>query len=95
MAYGTERKGPGAWVILSNAQGIQLGYLWVSDAGSIGYVASSDAGVGKRPDLKGAFTAGANQGKTARETFDTWAAKRSGAVVAGPVRTGLLDLLPS
>lgn len=93
--YGTERTGPGSWVILYDAAQRQLGYLWVSDAGGLGYVASSDVGMGKRPDLKGAMTAGWNQGKTARQVFDTWAAKRSGAVVAGEVQSGVLDLLPA
>lgn len=94
MPYPTNRSGPGSWVIVYDAEKVQLGYLWVSDAGSIGYVASSAQGVGKRPDLKGAFTAGYNSGKSARALFDQWAAKKSGTVTAGPVQNGLLHLLP-
>lgn len=95
MAYGTTKAGPGRCVHLYDAQGVQLGYLWTSDAGGLGFVASSAPGVKKIPDLKGSFTSGANSGKTARAVFDTWAEKRTGSVVAGDVRTGDLSLLPA
>lgn len=93
--YPSKRTGPGSWVILYDDQGTQYGYLWVSASGSIGYVASSSPGVGKRPDIQGALTTGSNTGKTARQVFDTWAAKKSGTVIAGPVMSGSLDLLPA
>lgn len=94
MAYGTTKAGPGRYVILYDAEGAQLGYLWCSDAGGLGFVASSAPGVAKVPDLRGSFTSGAKSGKTARQVFDTWAARRD-TVVAGEVRTGDLGLLPS
>lgn len=95
MPYGTKRTGPGSWVILYRGPDrVQFGYLWVSQAGGIGFVASSAEGVAKRSDLRGAFTQGENTGKTARQVFDTWAAKTTGTVVAGPVQSGALELLP-
>lgn len=94
MPYPTNRTGQGSWCILYAADKTQYGYLWVSVAGSIGFVASSAEGVAKRPDLQGAFTSGSNSGKSARSVFDTWAAKNTGAVIAGPVQNGLLHLLP-
>lgn len=94
MAYGTTKTGPGRYVILHDAQGVQFGYLWCSDAGGLGFVPSSAPGLAKVPDLRGSFTSGEKSGKTARAVFDTWAARKD-TVVAGPVRTGDLGLLPA
>ena len=94
MAYGTTKTGRGRYVHLYDAEGTQLGYLWCSDAGGLGFVASSAPGVKKVPDLRGSFTSGEKSGKTARAVFDTWAARRD-TVWAGDVRTGDLSLLPS
>lgn len=94
MAYGTTKTGPGRYVILRDAQGTQLGYLWCSDSGGIGWVASSSQGLAKVPDFQTSFTSSAKAGKTARAVFDTWAARKD-TVVAGEVRTGDLALLPA
>lgn len=95
MPYGTVKTGPGRTVILRDAQGVQFGYLWCSDAGGLGFVPSSAPGVAKVSDLQGSFTAGSKAGKTARAVFDTWAARKDTVVAGDVVVVPDLSLLPS
>lgn len=95
-AYTEPKAGPGQVVTLYAQGGAeQLGYMWVSDAGGLGFVPTSDAGVQRVPEFYRGFSRAAEARTPAADVFADWAARASLGLSAGePQRVDDLATLP-
>lgn len=86
-AYTEPKAGPGQVVTLY-AQGgaVQLGYLWTSDAGGLGFVPTSDAGVQRVPEFYRGFSKAKAARTKAATVFQDYAGRGGLGLSAGPIR---------
>ena len=86
--------GPGRWFTLYARSGEQeLGVCWTSDAGGLGYMPTTEAGIVRTPEFVLAFSRAAGVGTAASDVFDYWASLAGLGLSAGPVHQGDLDAI--